>query len=349
MIGKLVRVNAIVTRKLLFRTSNLFFVAVLLQGAVANDLRLKDNASDGGFGFAVEEIRENVHSGAWRRKPWVPRNIIAWLEATVRCVADVTKEPTLKLPVQFSDVLPARQLRANQTASQRSKILVNECFVGKDFSADSIRNSIVLVDGSAYVKSATDSVIVATSTTSVIAANRCLIIAGVYAHVAFDGELGGPANGSVIISRGSARIRSAEGSSIVAPMGASVDRADGVHFINTPVPMMLDGTSQSSKAQNLPVDAFVNHPIGQKLAFVKVGESAVKKKDPRFAEEVYDTLIFEFNRQRIIASPHNVILDESGNPFMPMVGWKIEYISPSVAIIRKNEQQAIVFVRAAHP
>jgi hypothetical protein len=175
-----------------------------------------------------------------------------------------------------------------------------------------------------------------------------VIVAGACVSATFDGEPGGAAAGSVIVSRGWIDIDTAYGSTLVAAQGATVGRSHEALFINAEVPAPRNGGldlrrgSKSVKLQSLPVESMPTHPLASELQLLGVIQTATGDDSLIRRRQQARGVVFRFRDRRYVAELGQPIVDEAGTAVAGLQHWSLAHASDRVAIFRNGDDHVVV-------
>ena len=307
-------------------------VAVLLLGALAIRAASAQQPATQPLQAVLDRIRNHAAGDKWRNVGFEDAAIEAWLDKLVGSLATAADMPDLKVPVRLADV----QAADPTPGGTFSRSLI----VGKDIDLKDarLRESIILADGKVNLNRAEGCVIVARGPVKIDASEYCVAVSGVYVDIArLDGQPGNTNNGSVIVSRGWANLRSTYGSLIAALEGTSSSSTHGTIFVNA---ALVGSSARPLRVPDLPLEPLPAHPLAAKLKFLGIiradgGKYSVRL--PVVAADGSETsghlgIVFRYGDRRYVAEPDKPILDEAGQPVEALRDWRVSLISESVAI-----------------
>lgn len=299
--------------------------------------------------MVLDRIHEHAKNEAWRAPGWKDEKIEAWLEKLVAAVAKGTERPELKLPVRQANLQPADPVRP---FLQNSLIIVSgsQTLLGA-------RDSLVLADGHLEVIGPQNSVIVTRGAVKVSSARNCVIVTGGYIGAELDGEPGGRESGSLLVTRGKIDVRHAFGSTIMAGLGASVERSDGAVFVNQPVPVdvppiAIHKESRSVEIANLPLEPLPKVRLAEELTLLGTivtppppqpfvpGRLVATRLSSRGIQ--FTGAVVRFDKQRYVADLNQPIVDQAGQPVEALAGWELSFATDRVALFSRDGSDALV-------
>jgi hypothetical protein len=285
----------------------------------------------------LDHIRSHAATGAWQKEGWRDEKIEAWLDKLVAAIAKGADRPDLALPVRMADLKPA----------DPNAIRASGLVVGTDVKAMGMQNSVVLADGNIDATLPRNCVLVARGVVSISGARNCVIISGACVSGSHDGEPGGTAGGSLIVSRGWIDLETAYGSILVGGLGTTASRSQEALFVNTEIPPARAGFdrhrgSKSVKITGLPLESMPLHPLGEKVKLLGVIQAQPKDDPLSRIRLTAGGVVFRLDDRRYVADLGEAIVDEAGNPVEMLRDWKLAHASDRVAIFRSGDAEFVV-------
>lgn len=311
----------------------------------------------------LDRIHEHASHEAWKQGRFQDEAIEKWLDKVVGSVAKAAEFPDLVLPVRLSEVqstaAPAAPPGQNPVAiALAGRQVQSRLVIGRDvdFKDTSLKNSIILADGSVTVLRAEGCVIVARGVVTIqMASSNCVIVSGVFVDLGqYDGMPGNATNGSLVVSRGWAEGRTGYGTIVAAPEGISFGRTDSAIFLNAPVPAgpalpggINIGRDKASRSVNvdLPVEALPNHPFAGRITMLGVSHgphhvAGILGRDQR----VFGPrgIVFGYEGRTHVAEVGEAIVDEEGNAIESLRDWRLSCVNSKFAIFVGPDGNAVL-------
>jgi len=223
--------------------------------------------------------------------------------------------------VAFKDVQPA---------GDNDQILRGHLRIGKNVTAGTVENSLILADGNVQVSILRNSIVIARGIATTSTIENSILIAGRYARASSDRITAGKSAGSIVLSRGYADVNFARGTTICAPLGVEVSLAQDATFINSKVTRA--GTQNNVKnidGKPLPLGEPPASPLEKQmelLGYVAAPQGA----------------LFRFAGRRLFAEKDQPIVDERGEPVKELAGWTLAHIDTRMALFTSGEQEALL-------
>jgi hypothetical protein len=271
--------------------------------------------------FVLDRIHTHAGGTSWKEAGWTDAAIEGWLEKVLKQLGEATGKEH-KLPVALKDVRPA---------GDNDQILRGHLRIGKNVTASTVENSIILADGNVQVSILRNSIVIARGIAATSTIENSILIAGRYARASSDRISAGKSAGSVVLSRGFADVSFARGTTICAPLGIEVSLAQDATFINSKV--LRAATQNNVKnidGKPLPLGEPPASPLEKQLELIGYASA------PQGA-------LFRFAGRRLFAEKEQPIVDERGEPVKELAGWKLAHVDARMALFTSGEQEACVF------
>ena len=209
------------------------------------------------------------------------------------------------------------------------------------------------------VDSIRNSVVIARAQISSSISQASILVAG-HISAELDGDVQNTANGSLLLSRGWADIRSGHGTMVAAPEGiggANELRLGGLTFINAPAPQapaafpgalaaaMGLGSSRSVKVPDLPLGPLPVHPLAGRIEMNGILHGPPTDKSPtaiRLHALAPRGIVFRFQDRVHVAELNQPIVDEDANAVEGLRGWKLACMNEKMALLVGPQANAVL-------
>jgi hypothetical protein len=178
-------------------------------------------------------------------------------------------------------------------------------------------------------------------------------VSGAYVSAQLDGQPRDAANGSLIISRGWADVRSGYGTMVAAAEGIGAGQLRSGIYINAPAPQVAipaavaaalgETGSRSIKIPDLPLDPLPVHSLTRQIEITGILHVTRTDASPiALLQGTARGILFRFENRIHVAEIGQPIVDEDGNPVERLRNWKLACLNGKMALLTGPDGNAVL-------